>query len=134
MNIAELIRSIVETIGATATVKSVFGEPVTTGQRVVLPVATIRCSFGGGGGGGSGAERDGDPKRSGGGGGGRVVARPCGLVDVSPEGARFVYYREPALVAAAVAGGFLLGLAFGYTRRASRSACRDCGKSDSESV
>jgi uncharacterized spore protein YtfJ len=120
MNIAELVRSIGETVGATATVKSVFGEPVTCGQRVVLPVAKILCSFGGGGGGG--AERDGEePKQSGGGGGGWIVAKPCGLVDVSPEGARFVYYHEPALVVAAVAAGFLLGLACGLTRRDSKS-------------
>jgi uncharacterized spore protein YtfJ len=119
MDIAELVRSFGETIGATATVKSVFGEPVTAGQRAVLPVATIKCSFGGGGGTG-GAKRGGEePKREGGGGGGggRVVARPCGLVDVTPEGARFVYYQEPALVAAAVAAGFLLGFAFGLARR-----------------
>jgi uncharacterized spore protein YtfJ len=39
MNIAEVVRSIGETVGATATVNTVFGEPVTTGQRVVLPVS-----------------------------------------------------------------------------------------------
>jgi uncharacterized spore protein YtfJ len=122
MNIAELVRSVGETIGAAATVKSVYGEPVTSGQRVVLPVATIRCAFGGGGGLDVGSEH---PRRGGGGGGGaRVVARPCGLVDVTPEGARFVYYQEPALIAAAVAAGFLLGLAFGWMRRTSPSCER----------
>jgi uncharacterized spore protein YtfJ len=132
MNFAEVVRSIGEAIGGTATVKSVYGEPVTSGQRVVLPVAKVLCCFGGGGGSGEGDE----PKRigGGGGGGGWVVAKPCGLVDVSPEGARFVYYHEPALICAAVAAGFLLGAVFGFTRRVSPSAGAGRGKGDSKSV
>lgn len=123
MNIAELVRSVGETIGGTATVKSVYGEPVTSGQRVVLPVATIRCSFGGGGGGGGGLENDGEEPRKrggGGGGGGRVIAQPSGVVDVTPDGVRFVYYHEPALLAAAVLAGFLLGMTFSWRRRNSK--------------
>ena len=121
MNITEVVRSLGETIGATATVKSVFGEPVTSGQRIILPVATIRYSFGGGGGSGVGDSGE-EPKKhgSGGGGGGVVLARPCGVVDVTTDGARFVYYQEPALIAAAVAAGFLLGMAFGLMRRAAK--------------
>ena len=113
MNIADLVHSIGETIGATATVKSVYGEPVTLGQRVVLPVAKIRYAFGGGGGGREGES----PKGGGGGGCGRVLAQPCGLVEVTPEGARFVYFQEPAILAAAAAAGFLLGLLVAYSRR-----------------
>ena len=105
MDIAEIIRGIAETVSAGATVKTVYGERVTTGQRTILPVATVRFAFGGGG----GAE--------GGGGGARVSAQPCGIVDVTPEGARFLYFREPERLAAAVAAGFLLGLAFGFGQR-----------------
>jgi len=68
-------------------------------------VATVRFSFGGGGGG------------KGGGGGGKVTARPCGVVEVTPEGARFVYFRDPGRLAAAVAAGFLLGLVVGRISR-----------------
>ncbi len=125
MNITDVVRSIGETIGATATVRTVFGEPVTAGQRLVLPVATIRYSFGGGGGSGpeDGSE---EPKKrgGGGGGGGHVVARPCGVVDVTPDGVRFLYYQEPALIAAAVAAGFVVGWAFGRRRRVSKSASK----------
>jgi len=86
-------------------VKSVYGEPVTSGQRTILPVATVRFAFGGGGG------------ADGGGGGGRVSARPCGVVEVTPEGARFVYFREPERLAAAIAVGFLVSFAVGLSRR-----------------
>lgn len=105
MDFREIIRGIGETVSAGATVKSVYGEPVTTGQRTILPVATVRFSFGGG----RGAE--------GGGGGARVSAQPCGIVEVTPEGARFLYFQEPARVAAAVAVGFLAGIALGFSLR-----------------
>ncbi|HLK63110.1 MAG TPA: spore germination protein GerW family protein [Bryobacteraceae bacterium] len=118
MNIEEIVRSIGETIGATATVKSVYGEPVISGKRVVVPVASIKYSFGGGGGGGEQQSGD-EPKRhgGGGGGGGRVIACPVGVVEVTEEGARFVYYRAPAAILGAVAAGFLLGLLMGRCRR-----------------
>jgi len=119
MDIAEIVRLFGQTIGTTATVKSVFGEPVTSGQRVVLPVAQIRCSFGGGGGAGSRGEGE-QPRKGGGGGGGVIVAKPCGVVEVTADGARFVYYRETALLAAAAAAGFLLGLVLGSCRRGSK--------------
>ena len=107
MNIVETLRGIGETVGAGTTVKSVYGEPVTSGQRTILPVAEIRFAFGGGGG----------SEGKGGGGGGRGSARPCGLVEVTPEGARFVYFQEPGRLAAAIALGFLAGLAVGFSLR-----------------
>jgi uncharacterized spore protein YtfJ len=104
MDLAEIIHGIGETVSAGATVKSVYGEPVTVGQRTILPVATVRFSFGGGG----GAE--------GGGAGARVSAQPCGIVEVTPEGARFLYFQDPGRLAAVVAAAFLVGFALGFTR------------------
>ncbi|HEY2016615.1 MAG TPA: spore germination protein GerW family protein [Bryobacteraceae bacterium] len=125
MDIAEVIRQIGETISTTATVKNVYGNPVTTGQRVVLPVATVRFGFGGGGGGGDGQK---DRPSRGGGGGGRVLAQPCGFVEVTPEGARFVYYRQREGLAAAVAIGFLAGFAIAWLQ------CRRSSNAGAESV
>ena len=114
MDIEELVRNIATTIHATATAKNVYGEPVIAGERTVIPVAKIRAAFGGGG----GAGRNGDePKHAGGGGGGRVWAVPCGVVEISPQGTRFVPYREPLKLALAVACGFLLGAAVARLRR-----------------
>lgn len=113
MGIAEIMRTVGETVSASANVKSVYGEPVTFGQRMVIPVATIRCTFGGGG----GAERMGDkPVRGGDGGGGWATARPCGVVEVTAEGVRFIPFRDPGKIAAAVAIGFVLGVVLGYRR------------------
>jgi hypothetical protein len=71
MEANDILRSIGETIGAGATVKSVYGDPVTTGERTVIPVARIKYAFGGGGGSGHGS---GPSSRGvgGGGGGGRI--------------------------------------------------------------
>ena len=110
MDVIEIIRGVGEAISAGATVRSVYGEPVTAGERTILPVANVRFAFGGGGG-------DSSRRGGGGGGGGRVVARPAGFVEITPEGARFVYYRQPLELAAAVAAGFLLGLAIGRFNR-----------------
>ena len=54
MNIAEILRNFGEIVGNSASVRSVYGEPVRMGDRVVLPVAKIRYAFGGGGGEGGG--------------------------------------------------------------------------------
>jgi len=111
MDFAELIRGIAQTIGSTATVKCVYGEPVTAGQCVAIPVARVRCAFGGGGG------TDGSDdaaRRHGGGGGAHIRAEPCGVVEVSPEGVRFIYFLPPQTIAIAAAAGFLLGVAVAW--------------------
>jgi len=109
MDIAELLHTVADSIGATATARSVFGEPVTSGERTVIPVAKVRLAFGAGGGSG----RQGDhPKGGGGGGGGKVWASPCGSVEISPDGTRFIYFNPPEKLLAAVGAAALLGTLF----------------------
>jgi uncharacterized spore protein YtfJ len=103
-----LLRDLGERLGASASVKSVYGEPVTSGDRTVVPVARVFYSFGGGGG-GSGPET---PKEgSGGGGGGMVTAWPAGALEVTPSGTRFVGLHDTKLLALAAVAGFALGAA-----------------------
>lgn len=108
MDIPELIRGVGESVGGGASVKNVYGEPVTSGQRTVIPVAKFMYSFGAGGGSGT---KQGQPEssRGGGGGGGAAKGRPCGVVEITPEGTRFIYYHESTRLALALAAGFLLG-------------------------
>ncbi|HMC62589.1 MAG TPA: spore germination protein GerW family protein [Candidatus Solibacter sp.] len=106
MNIQQLLQSMAERVSAGASVKSVYGEPVVVGNRTVIPVAQVRYAFGGGGGGPKG-----DPETSGGGGGGRVSARPCGVVEVTPESTRFIDFEDRRRTGAALAIGFVLGAA-----------------------
>ena len=112
MNVPELLRSIGDRLATGATVKAVYGEPVSVGERTVIPVARVSYAFGGGGGGEPGEEAAG----GGGGGGGRVSAQPCGALEITPAGTRFVEF--PAVNAiAAVAVGFLVGVVVGRITR-----------------
>jgi uncharacterized spore protein YtfJ len=77
-----------EDLQANATVDMVFGQPVTTGDKIVIPVASVSYGFGFGF--GEGTDRD-DEKMdigSGGGGAGGVNAKPLGLVEITPERTR----------------------------------------------
>jgi hypothetical protein len=80
-----------------------YGEPVRSGERVVIPVARVSAAGGGGFGSGRGAEdaSTGD----GGGGGGFVEAAPVGFIDIGPEGARFEAIPDPLTNARALRTG-----------------------------
>lgn len=109
----ESMGAFVEHLRATADAETVYGEPVTQGDRTVVPVARVGYRFGAGFGGGEGGE-DGDGGSGfGGGGGGTVDARPAGALEVTPGGTRFVEAeRQWPLLAA-----FVLGFLVGWLRR-----------------
>lgn len=115
MDIQGLLREITERVGASGSVKSVYGDPVTAGDRTVLPVAKIWYSFGAGGGRGKG-----DNEGAGGGGGGTVCARPAGALEVTPQGTRFIGYHDWKMLGAAVAGGFVFGAVIAGTAKRKR--------------
>lgn len=96
----EVFRSIVEHAGA----ETVFGEPVSVGDRTIVPVAKIRYGFGGGSG---GRERG---EQFGGGGGGGLVAKPLGAFEISPSETRFIPIPSRLEMIAAVVLGLCLGL------------------------
>lgn len=106
MSVKELVGSLGDRISAEATVRRVFGEPITVGERTVIPVARVGYGFGAGMGG------SGDEGEDGGGGGG-AGASPAGVVELTPDGIEYVEFglgqkiMTAALVGAAV--GFLLG-------------------------
>jgi uncharacterized spore protein YtfJ len=106
MDTQALLRELGERLGASASVKSVYGEPVTAGDRTVIPIAKVFYSFGGGGGRGR-VEQEG----SGGGGGGVVAASPAGALEVTPSGVRFVGFHDTRLLGLAAAAGFAVGAA-----------------------
>jgi uncharacterized spore protein YtfJ len=107
MNIQQLLQSMAECVSASASVKNVYGDPVVAGNRTVIPAAQVRYGFGGGG----GARPDGEKVSDGGGAGGRVSARPCGALEITPEGTRFIAFGDQRRMGTALALGFLLGAA-----------------------
>ena len=101
MNIQEMLHGMADRVSASASVKNVYGDPVTVGDRTVIPVAKVRYAFGGGG----GNKGEGE----GGAGGGHVSAGPCGALEVSADGTRFIVFDDRPKMAAALALGFALG-------------------------
>ena len=108
MGATDLLQQIGETLGSTATVKSVFGEPIHVNGKTVVPVAKIAYGFGGGFGTGKGgphAAHEGE----GGGGGGGVRAFPAGALEVTEKGTRFVPFIDLTWLGAAFTAGVVLG-------------------------
>jgi uncharacterized spore protein YtfJ len=105
MDIQQLLQTFAERVSSSASVRNVYGDPVVVGDRTVIPVAQIGYAFGGGG----GAKVE--SPNAGGGGGGKVSARPCGALEVTPEGTRFIDFVDRPRMGAALALGFVLGAA-----------------------
>ncbi|MBZ5606483.1 MAG: hypothetical protein LAO79_29695 [Acidobacteriia bacterium] len=106
MNTTEMLEKIGESLGSTATVKSVFGEPIHAEGKTVVPVAKVAYGFGAGGGHGPGRP-EGTPE--GGGGGGGVRAFPAGALEITGDKTRFVPFTDLRWLAGAFAAGVLLG-------------------------
>jgi len=85
----------------TANVNAVFGPPVTTGDKTIIPIASVTYGFGLG----FGEESQEGDSDSAGGGGGAAIAKPLGLAEITPERTRI----EPIVnEQAVVAGGLAL--------------------------
>ena len=104
MEIPELVKTLVNQAG----VKTVYSEPISVEGRTIVPVARVKCGFGGGG------DHAGRGREEGhGGGGGGFVARPVGFVEVSSEGSRFVPIVDPQFFVLIAGLGLGLGFALG---------------------
>jgi uncharacterized spore protein YtfJ len=106
MDVQEILQTIGERLQSSATVKCVYGDPITAGDRTVIPIARVKFAFGGGGG-----------KFTGSGGGGGVRAEPAGMVEVTPTGSTFVAFRDYRQLGVAFAVGILFGMVVLRRRR-----------------
>ena len=127
MTASDLLESIGEKLGSTATVKSVYGEPIQANGKTVIPIAKVAYGFGAGFGSGHGkrgsnheAGPDGRHGEGGGGGGG-VRAFPAGALEITDSGTRFVPFMDLRPVALAFAAGALLATLLRPRRRMIRS-------------
>ena len=100
------VERMAERVGAKASVRAVFGDPIEKDGITVIPVARVRWGFGGGAGRGpiavgpgttDGATEGANPdlafdegiSGAGTGGGGGVSADPVGYIEIGPDGATF---------------------------------------------
>ncbi len=106
MDVKEILQTIGERLQSGATVKCVYGDPITAGDRTVIPVARVKFGFGAGGG-----------KFFGSGGGGAVRAEPAGMVEVTPSGSAFIAFGGHRRLGVAVAVGIAVGMVMAHRRR-----------------
>ncbi|MBI5879042.1 MAG: hypothetical protein HZB53_15450 [Chloroflexi bacterium] len=114
-----------------ARVEAVYGEPVVSGDTIVIPAAELFSVVGVGVGGGAGpSSADGGAQEhtgygSGGGGGGRVLARPVAAIVIRPDGVAVQPIVDVTKIglAALTAIGFMAGMmaTMGNRRHAMRA-------------
>jgi len=83
-----LLQSLKESVTSQASVKTLYGEPISAHEKTIIPVAKIIFAYGAGA--GSGGVGENSTKGEGGGGGGGVRAIPVGVIEVSTGQTRFV--------------------------------------------
>ena len=111
MNVENVFAPVVERLQRSASVETVYGEPVESDSRTVVPVARVVYGFGGGG--GNATEPDSAP---GFGGGGGLVATPVGALEVTETTTRFVRFDDVRRLLAAFVVGLLVGSWLGRRR------------------
>jgi uncharacterized spore protein YtfJ len=121
MELQKFVEGLGEKVSVKAAVTTVFGEPVSVGDKKVITVARVAYGFGGGGGGGSNQQAENSKLPAlageGGGGGGGVAAMPVGVVEITPQATRFVRFGGTRRIVGALALGITLGAVLGRLGR-----------------
>jgi uncharacterized spore protein YtfJ len=116
MDMQDLMRELADRIERTANVRAVFGEPVGSGQDMLIPVARVSVRGGGGGGSDESAGSD-EPGRKGRGRGMgfglNVVTVPVGYIKQTDDGAVFVPVIDMSRVVVIALGVLAMGLFVG---------------------
>jgi uncharacterized spore protein YtfJ len=114
MGSLSLLQNLHESLSGRAQVKSVFGEPITAGDKTIVPAARIAYGFGAGAGtGGVDEQRKGE----GGGGGGAVRANPIGIFVVSAQETRFIPVHDRKKTIGTLLAGAALSMLFARRKR-----------------
>ena len=110
MGVQEMLKEMSEPLQKSASVKNVYGEPITAHGKTLVPVAKVAYGFGGGAGvrQKDGAETGG--KEEGGGGGGGVAAAPVGVLEITETCTRFIPFDSRLKLVGALAVGMLAGM------------------------
>ena len=115
MGTIAVLQSLKDSVLSQASVKTIYGEPISAQGKTVIPVAKIMYGYGGGA--GTGGVGESSARGEGGGGGGGVRAVPVGVVEISDQQTRFVPISDRRKLTAAVLAGVGLGLMLGRRRR-----------------
>src|ERR1700677_154632 len=115
MSTQALLQSLKESILSQASVKAIYGEPISAHGKTVIPVAKIMYGYGAGA--GTGGMGDTTARGEGGGGGGGVRAIPVGVIEISDQQTCFVPITDRKKLTGAVLAGIGLGMLLGWNVR-----------------
>jgi len=115
MSTQALLQSLKESILSQASVKAIYGEPISAHGKTVIPVAKIMYGYGAGA--GTGGVGNSSARGEGGGGGGGVRAVPVGVIEISDQQTSFVPITDRKKLAGAVLAGIGLGIWLGWRGR-----------------
>jgi uncharacterized spore protein YtfJ len=109
----QFLEKLAEKVGAKASIKAVFGDPIVRNGTTIVPVAKVRWGFGGGTGTGPATEAADAPMGTGSGAGGGVTAEPIGYLEIGDQGAAFkpfagAYPSPIFLLASGFAGALVI--------------------------
>ena len=110
----EILTTLADRFATTGKIQNVFGEPIESHGRTIIPVARVKYGLGAGGG---GENKTGEQDAVGGsGGGGGVEVTPVGVIEVTDAGTQFIriFDRKTAvrILTAGIVLGFVLRRAF----------------------
>jgi len=114
MSSLALLQSLKESILGQASVKAIYGEPISAHEKTIIPVAKIMYGYGAGA--GTGGVGDTKARGEGGGGGGGVRAVPVGVIEVSSQQTRFIPITDRRKLAGVLLAGVGLGMWLGWRR------------------
>ena len=86
-NVVDILKGVVGELREIARSETIIGEPVTVGDRTVIPIVKISVGFGAGGGQG---EMEKDRAGFGGGGGGGAKIEPAAFIIIDADGAKLL--------------------------------------------
>ncbi len=109
-----LLQSLKESVLGQASVKAIYGEPISAHEKTIIPVAKIMYGYGAGA--GTGGVGDSKARGEGGGGGGGVRAVPVGVIEVSSQQTRFIPITDRRKLAGVLLAGVGLGMWLGRRR------------------
>jgi uncharacterized spore protein YtfJ len=115
MSTLAVLQSLKESVLSQASVKAIYGEPISAHGKTVIPVAKIMYGYGALA--GTGGVGDSSARGEGGGGGGGVRAIPVGVIQISDQQTCFVPITNRKKLAGAVLAGVGLGMWLGWRRR-----------------
>jgi len=104
MALGNLFQDIIEKLNNSATVKTVFGEPIKAEGKTIIPVAKIGYGFGGG----QGTKEKSENSDLGLGGG--IGIKPIGVLEVTPEATNFISFDIKKKLIALIMLGVVLGM------------------------